>query len=37
MFPENQYKDFIEKKIKKIKFNYFKIFKYSPNPEVLDW
>ncbi len=35
MFPENEYADFIRKKIKKINFNNIKIFTYSPNPEIL--
>ena len=34
MFPDNEYKDFIEKKIKNINLNY-KKFIYSPNPQVL--
>ncbi len=35
MFPENQYTDLIEKKLKKFQLSQFKIFKYSANPEVL--
>ena len=35
MFPENQYTNFVEKKIKNFDLVNFKIFKYSSNPEVL--
>ena len=35
MFPENQYENFVEKKIKNLDLVNFKIFKYSSNPEVL--
>ena len=35
MFPENQYTDFIEKKIKQLNLNYLKVFKYDPDPQVL--
>ena len=35
MFPENQYTDFIEKKIKQLNLNYLKVFKYNPDPQVL--
>ena len=35
MFPENQYTNFVEKKIKDFELVNFKIFKYSSNPEVL--
>ena len=35
MYPENEYSDFIEEKIKKIKLKNYKIFKYSPDPKVL--
>ena len=35
MFPENQYENFVEKKIKNFDLVNFKIFKYSSNPEVL--
>ena len=35
MFPENQYANFVEKKIKNFDLVNFKIFKYSSNPEVL--
>ncbi len=35
MYPDNEYSEFIDKKIKKIKLNNYKVFKYSPNPKVL--
>ena len=35
MFPDNQYSEFIEQKIKELKISNFKIFKYNSNPEVL--
>ena len=35
MFPNNEYKDFIEKKLAKLNLSNFKTFNYSPNPEVL--
>ncbi len=35
MFPNNEYKDFIEKKLTKLNLSNFKTFNYSPNPEVL--
>ena len=35
LFPENNYAEFIEKKLKKFDLNSIKLFKYSPNPEVL--
>jgi len=35
MYPENQYTDLIEKKIKYLKLDNVKTFTYSPNPEVL--
>ena len=35
LFPENQYTDFIEKKIKQLNLNYLKVFKYDPDPQVL--
>ena len=35
MYPENEYSNFIEEKIKKIKLKNYKIFKYSPDPKVL--
>jgi ABC-type branched-subunit amino acid transport system substrate-binding protein len=35
MYPNNEYSEFIDKKIKKIKLNNYKVFKYSPNPKVL--
>ena len=35
MFPKNQYTELIEEKLKKLNLNQFKIFKYSPNPQVL--
>ena len=35
MFPNNEYKDFIEKKLSKLNLSNFKTFNYSPNPEIL--
>ena len=35
MFPENQYANFIERKLKKVNLENSKIFKYSPDPQVL--
>ena len=35
MFPENQYTKLIERKLNKLDLNYFKIFKYNPDPQVL--
>ena len=35
MFPNNEYKDFIEKKLSKLNLSNFKNFNYSPNPEIL--
>ena len=35
MFPENQYTKLIERKMNKLNLNYFKIFKYNPDPQVL--
>ena len=35
LFPENNYAEFIEKKLKKFDLNSIKLFKYSPNPEDL--
>ena len=35
MFPENEYAEFIEKKLKSLNLEKIKVFKYSPNPEVL--
>ncbi len=35
MYPDNEYSEFIDNKIKKIKLNSYKIFKYSSNPKVL--
>ena len=35
MYPDNEYSDFIDNKIKKIKLNSYKIFKYSSNPKIL--
>ena len=35
MFPKNIYTDFIEDKLRKLNLNDVKIFKYSPNPEIL--
>jgi ABC-type branched-subunit amino acid transport system substrate-binding protein len=35
MFPKNKYEKFVEKKLKKLNLNNFKIFKYSSNPQIL--
>ena len=35
MYPNNDYKNFIEKKLNNLKFKNYKTFTYSPNPEVL--
>ena len=35
LFPKNNYAEFIEKKLNKFDLNNVKLFKYSPNPEVL--
>ena len=35
MYPNNKYKELIEKKIKKLNINHFKIFNYSPDPQIL--
>ncbi len=35
MFPENEYTKFIEQKLDKMNFGAFKIFKYSPDPQIL--
>ena len=35
MFPNNQFTNLIEKKIKKLNLNNFRIFKYNPDPQVL--
>ena len=35
MYPENQYTDLIEKKIKKLNLGSLKTFKYSPDPQIL--
>ena len=35
MFPKNNYTELIEKKLAKLNLNNIKIFKYSPNPEIL--
>jgi len=35
MYPENQYEDLIEKKIKSLNLNSVRTFTYSPNPEIL--
>ena len=35
MFPDNQYKDLIEKKLKILSLNNIRTFKYNPNPEIL--
>ena len=35
LYPENKYSEFIEKKLKKFDLNNTKIFKYSPNPQIL--
>ena len=35
IYPNNEYSDFIDKKIKKIKLKNYKVFKYSSNPKIL--
>ncbi len=35
MFPDNEYREFIESKLKKLNLNNVKTFTYSPNPEIL--
>ncbi len=35
MYPKNQYADFIEKKLDKMKLGAIKTFKYSPDPQIL--
>tara|TARA_B100000963_G_scaffold358425_1_gene383062 strand:+ start:3643 stop:4797 length:1155 start_codon:yes stop_codon:yes gene_type:complete len=35
MYPKNQYEDYVEKKLKIVGLDNFKIFKYSSNPEIL--
>jgi len=35
MFPDNQYRPLIEKKLKTLNLSYIKTFTYNPNPEVL--
>ena len=35
MFPKNQYANFIERKLKKVNLENSKIFKYSPDPQIL--
>ena len=35
MYPKNQYADFIEKKLDKMKLGTVKTFKYSPDPQIL--
>ena len=35
MYPDNQYKDLIEKKIRKLNLANYRKFKYNPNPQVL--
>jgi len=35
LYPENEYTDFIDKKIKKIKLINYKVFKYNPDPKIL--
>ena len=35
MMPKNQYTNFIEKKLDKIEFKNYKIFKYNPDPKIL--
>jgi hypothetical protein len=35
MYPKNQYTDFIDKKLIKLKFKSYKTFKYSSNPKIL--
>ena len=35
MFPKNEYTELIEKELKELNLNNFKVFKYSSNPEIL--
>ena len=35
LIPKNQYTDFIEDKLEKLKFKDYKVFKYNPDPKVL--
>jgi hypothetical protein len=35
LYPKNEYEEFIDKKIKSLKLNYFKTFKYNPDPRIL--
>ena len=35
LYPENQYTNFVEKKLKNIKLQNFRTFKYNPDPQVL--
>ena len=35
MFPKNQYENLIEKKLKKVDFSNYRIFKYNSDPQVL--
>ena len=35
MYPQNQYAEFIDEKLKSIKLKKFKVFKYNPDPKVL--
>ena len=35
LYPKNEYENFIDKKIKSLKFKHFKIFKYSTDPRIL--
>ena len=35
MYPENEYSNFIDEKIKKIKLKNYKVFKYSADPKIL--
>ena len=35
LYPKNEYEEFIYKKIKSLKLNYFKTFKYNPDPRIL--
>ena len=35
MYPKNQYADFIEKKLNKMKLGAVKTFRYSPDPQIL--
>ena len=37
MYPKNQYADFIEKKLDKMKLGAIKTFKYSPDPQDSYW